>query len=81
MSGGTFEYADRQINDIIIGLQDIIRNNTEFSKKTIKEFNKGLEYLKLAELYAHRIDWLVAGDDGEETFHERLKEDIAKIKD
>lgn len=28
-----------------------------------------------------RIDWLIAGDDGEETFHRRLKEDLEKNND
>lgn len=49
-----------------------------FSDKTIKEFKKGIEYLKKAYIYAQRIDWLVSGDDGEEEFHKRLKEDLEK---
>lgn len=49
-----------------------------FSNDTIKEFKKGLKYLKKAYIYAQRIDWLISGDDGEDTFHERLKEDLKK---
>jgi len=30
---------------------------------------------------AHRIDWLMAGDDGEDTFHERLANDLAKLQE
>lgn len=51
----------------------------DFSEKTIEEFKKAVEYLNLAYIYAHRIDWLLSGDDGEEAFHERLKEDLEKI--
>ncbi len=41
-----------------------------------EEFNKGLNYLKLAFIYAHRIDWLLSGDDGEENFLKRLKNEL-----
>lgn len=44
---------------------------------TIKEFEKGMEYVRLAQIYTQRIDWLLSGDDGEESFHQRLKEDLA----
>ena len=39
-------------------------------------FKDGIKCLKLAEIYAQRIDWFLAGDDGEETLIERLKEDL-----
>lgn len=52
---------------------------SEYSDKTIEEFKKGVNILKQAVVYAQRIDWLLSGDDGEETFHERLKEDLSKI--
>ena len=42
-----------------------------FSDETIDEFKKGIELLKKAFVYAQRIDWLVSGDDGEESFHRR----------
>lgn len=51
-----------------------------FSEDTIKEFENGLEYLRKAEIYAQRIDWLLSGDDGEENFHTRLKEELEKLK-
>lgn len=33
-----------------------------------------------AQVYAQRIDWLLSGDDGEDNFHLRLKEDLANLK-
>ena len=47
-----------------------------FRDETIKEFRKAVKALRKAYVYAHRIDWLLSGDDGEETFHERLKEEL-----
>lgn len=44
--------------------------------RTINTFKTGLKYLRLAYIYAQRIDWLLSGDDGEETFHKRLADDL-----
>jgi len=52
----------------------------KYPDEVIEEFKKGVELLKQAEVYAHRIDWLVSGDDGEESFLKRLKEDLNKNK-
>ena len=52
----------------------------EYPPEVIEKFKEGLVILKLAEVYAQRIDWLLSGDDGDETFLERLKEDLDKLK-
>ena len=46
------------------------------SDETIKEFRKAVVIMKMAVAYAQRIDWFISGDEGEESFHERLKEDL-----
>lgn len=47
-----------------------------YPDEVIKEFKIGVELLRRAEVYAHRIDWLLSGDDGEETFLRRLELDL-----
>ena len=47
---------------------------------TIKEFKKGIKLIKMADIYMHRMDYLLSGDDGEDNFHRRLKEDLNNIK-
>jgi tRNA U54 and U55 pseudouridine synthase Pus10 len=80
MSGGYFNYVQCHINDIADSIEDLIKVNLDnFSNETIEEFKLGLKYLKLAKIYAHRIDYLVSGDDSEETFKQRLKEEIGKL--
>jgi len=39
-----------------------------------------LDLLRKAEIYAQRIDWLVSGDDGNDTFLKRLEEDLNKLE-
>lgn len=55
-------------------------NSYGFSKETIREFKKAVRILKQAAVYAQRIDWLLSGDDGEDNFHERLKEELDELK-
>ena len=51
-----------------------------YSEETQKEFQTAVRYLKLGKIYAHRIDWFMSMDDGEETFHKRLKEELINSK-
>jgi hypothetical protein len=46
----------------------------------VDEFKKGLKILRTAAIYAQRIDWFLSGDDGEESFKRRLKEDLDKLE-
>lgn len=46
----------------------------------VDEFKRGLKILRTAAIYAQRIDWLLSGDDGEESFKRRLKEDLDKLE-
>lgn len=93
MSGGHFDYQQYRIGQIADQVEQLIRTNNEtklndwgepigrnYNEQTVQEFRRGLRYLELAQIYAQRIDWLVSGDDGENSFHERLKEDIQELE-
>lgn len=94
MSGGHYEYKQYEINYIADEIEQIILSNNSnelneygerkgyhFSPETIAEFKKGLEILRQAFVYAHRMDWLLSCDDGEDSFHSRLAHDLKKIKE
>jgi hypothetical protein len=91
MSGGHFDYNQYKIDQIACDIEQMIRNNNstekdewgydvgyKFSPETIQRFKIAVSVLKLAYIYAQRVDWLVSGDDSEESFHKRLDEDITK---
>ena len=93
MSGGYFNYDQYKIGRIAEEIEELVIDNdcTEedrygsqkgnfYSEETIVEFKDGIAFLKLAKAYAQRIDWLVSGDDGEKTFHRRLKDDLDKLR-
>jgi hypothetical protein len=51
----------------------------EYPKEVIEKFKEAVIVLRKAAVYAQRVDWLLSGDDGEETFLERLKKDLDKL--
>ncbi|MFV8342272.1 hypothetical protein [Flavobacterium sp. XS2P39] len=49
------------------------------SEAVVNAYKTAVDLLKKAEVYAQRIDWYISGDDGEESFLRRLKEDLEAI--
>lgn len=87
MSGGHFDYAQYKLEDIADEIRNLIAQNEntllnleeKYSAETIEKFLEADKTLRLAAVMAQRIDWLVSGDDGEESFHERWDEDIKSL--
>lgn len=92
MSGGFFEYNQFNIGYIVDELDKLISMNASTEKdeygdkkgkhypaEIIELFKEAALTLRKARIMTHRIDWLVSGDDGEESFIERWKEDLSKI--
>jgi hypothetical protein len=52
----------------------------KYPDEVIEKMKEGIEVLKRAQIYAHRIDWLLSGDDGEESFLRRLEEELNELK-
>lgn len=51
-----------------------------FDDETIEKFKEGYWKLREAQVFAQRIDWLLSGDDSEDSFRKRLKEDIEELE-
>jgi hypothetical protein len=51
----------------------------KYPDEVIEKMKEGIEALKRAQIYAHRIDWLLSGDDGEESFLRRLEEELNEL--
>lgn len=89
MSGGHFDYKQHAITDIADEVERLIRYNDSTEKDSfgqdfghhyphavIVRFKAALATLRRAAIMAHRIDWLVSGDDGEGAFHKRWIEEL-----
>ena len=93
MSGGHFNYKQDSLLDMVddVRFAILINYNKEknefgndignrYSPETIEEFKRAVKALKLAYVYAQRIDWLLSGDDGEDSFHIRLQAQLGELK-
>ncbi len=93
MSGGRFGYQQHRITDIATEIEHLIKINNaqdldEYGQKIgrnyppeiIERFKLAVDILKCASAMAHEIDWLVSGDNGEDSFLRCWKEhkDIMK---
>ena len=93
MSGGHFEYKQYTINSIVQSIDSIIENNDDesldelgykigygYSPATIEKFKTAVYILKKAAIMAQRVDWLVSGDDGEDSFHSRWEKELNELE-
>lgn len=94
MSGGAFDYNQYKIGEIADDIEQRIINNGApvehpdewvthyplYSPDIIAKFKEAVKALRIAEVYAHRIDWLLSGDDGDDNFLKRLESDLNDIK-
>lgn len=89
MSGGHFDYKQYELRNIADSIEQAIIDNVStelneygepkslgLSEKTIRVFQQTARDLRQVLVYVQRIDWLLSGDDGEETFHNRLQDDM-----
>lgn len=93
MSGGSFGYKQYDLQYIADEIEQVIQefergDKSEYgdypkwnfkNPQTIVEFRYAIKVLNFARIYAQRIDWLLAGDDSEDSFHERLKNELVEI--
>lgn len=76
MSGGHFDYKQYAILEIIEGVKAALTER-DISEAARVKFNNAIDHLNTAQIYAQRIDWFLSGDDSEDSFHKRLREDLA----
>jgi len=84
MSGGFFDYQEHRLDIIADDIRSFLEGHdgiqTELSDATRNEFNEAIRLLRRTRVYVNRIDYLLCGDDGEDTFHERLRKDLEGLK-
>jgi hypothetical protein len=56
-------------------------NVLELEDKTIETMKEAYRQIRIAEIYAQRVDWMMSGDDCEDTLQRRLQEDLTKFEE
>ena len=73
-SGDVDSYGYRRI-----GLGALDPDNSIKNPERMREYIiASVKVLRLAEILTHRFDWLISADDGEDSFYERLKDDLVR---
>jgi hypothetical protein len=84
MSGGAFEYKEREIKELL----DLLHTNMDVFVNECKKAEEKLDLnvldayteaaiiLQKAYIYLNRLDYLFSGDDDQESFLRRLKNDL-----
>lgn len=50
-----------------------------YSDETINRFKEAVSVIKQAKIYIQRLDYLLASDDGEDSFIERLDKELKQL--
>lgn len=48
----------------------------ELTDRTVETLKEAYKQIRIGEIYATLVDRMMSGDDGEDTFHERLKDEL-----
>ena len=51
----------------------------KYPDEVIEKMKDAVKALKIAQVYAQRVDWLLSGDDGEESFLRRLEKELNEL--
>lgn len=77
MSGGSMNYFAFTFDEpLAIISKEIKWGKNKWTPETLLEFQNAVNYLKLAQIYSRRVEWILSGDDGENSFIKRLKEEL-----
>ena len=76
MSGGNFNYLQSKISDCAINVREHTQDYKDTcAQETLDNIKLCYETLEKAGKMLQRVDLFVSGDDGEESFNRRWKED------
>lgn len=53
--------------------------NYAFPEEVLRRLEEAIYALRRAAIYAQRTDYLISGDDGEESFERRLQEELTEL--
>lgn len=89
MSGGHFSHSEYTLETIADEIQEVIETNKStrkdcfgypigrnYNDDTIAKFKEAVALLRKSKKMVRRIDYLLSGDDGEDSFHSRWWQEI-----
>lgn len=72
------EMRDKDLEDFKFDADRMQITPEVLKSRVVAAFNEAVRALKIAEVYARRVEWLTSDDDGYDSFLKRIDEDLAK---
>lgn len=94
MSGGHWDYIQYRFQDIADDLDRLIEQNSSeelnewgdtvgrhYSPKTVEKLKTTAKHVRETAIMLQRTDYLLEGDDNEESFHKRWNEELEELNE
>ena len=94
MSGGRFDYLQFRFGEIAESIRSTIVNNDSTEKDEwgqdigehlppdiIAKFAETADVVERAAKMVTRVDWLLSGDDGEDSFRQRWDKEVNRVEE
>lgn len=75
---GYFDYAQNVFDELIIELKGLTESE-DYNETTVTEFKKALRTSQELQILIDRIDYLVSGEETEESFHQSLGDELEEL--
>jgi hypothetical protein len=92
MSGDHFEGIEYRLDQVAEEIEEVVRTNAStevdsygdplgrhYSEQTLSRLAEAIEALRRAKAYARAVNYLLSGDDSEESFHKGLEEALERL--
>lgn len=73
------EETERWMKDDNGKVRDEYKYYGDYNDDSIELMKQGVWFLKVAAMYAQRIDYLLSGDDGEDSFKRRTENELDEL--
>ena len=81
MSGGSLDYFYSRFDEPFEKISKEIKwGKNKWSPEVLSEFQDALKYLKIAQVYSHDVEWLLSGDNGDDSVLESIIEELEELK-
>lgn len=81
MSGGYFDYKQYAMIEIAEAIGNKIAVGSSLSDRTIEIMKDAYKQIRIAHIYAQRVDWMVSGDDSQEGMQQSLEADLKDFEE
>ena len=81
MSGGYFDCKQYAMIEIAEAIWSDMAEGYGFTERTLEIMKDAYRQIRIAHIYAQRVDWMMSGDDSQESMQQRLEVDLRNFEE